>query len=263
LRRYFERAEPLYYKVRRQNAPGLTAYLAALPHGPHAEDALRRLSALRLEKNRGEVAAEVLADASTRIRAQKARRREAARALIGWAIDMLDPELWDGRDLAAAPGAFQVRYELALPAPVCGPSEEAHQLCFKTLELPYRLTGAGRQGPRSVAFAMEALLDRRRRPEVLRLRGYRAFVRAEEAAQNVAVNDPASARRAFVDRLGRALLTAGRICNGSFDAQGRGQLDCEGASLTVAPGQSGSDVGADEDLIEVRRRQAPTEEASP
>jgi len=259
LRRYFDRAEPIFYKVRRQNVAGLEAYLRALPDGPHADVAVQRVTALRIEKNRDEVASDVLGDATARIEARKARRAKAARALVRWTVDILDPELWDGRDLSRAPGEFLVRYQLALPQPVCEPREVGQrERCFKALERPYRVTGQGRRGERSVAFAVEAELDRGR-PVVLRLRGYDAFVRSEEAAQNRVVDDAAAARKRFVQRLTEALLKAGRVCNGGLDASGQGVFTCEGAVLTISAGAEDVD-----DIIEVAA--APSvedEEAEP
>lgn len=252
LRRYFERAEPVFYKVRRQNVAGLEAYLRALPDGPHADDAVNRVTALRIQKNREAVDADVLGDATARIEARKSQRAKASRALIGWVVEMLDPELWDGRDLSRAPAGFLVRYELALPKPVCGPSDDGlRERCFKALERPYRVTGQGRQGERSVAFAVEAELDGGR-PLVLRLRGYDAFVRSEEAAGNQVMEDVAAARKAFVQRLTEALLKAGRVCNGGLDAMGQGVFTCEGAILTISSGGDGAD-----DIIEVAAASAP------
>lgn len=253
LRRYFDRAEPVFYKVRRQNVAGLEAYLRALPDGPHAEDAVNRVTALRIKKNREAVDADVLGDANARIEARKAQRAKAARALIGWAVEMLDADLWDGRDISRAPAGFLVRYELALPKPVCGPSDDGtRERCFKAIERPYRVTGQGRQGERSVAFAVEAELDGGR-PMVLRLRGYNAFVRSEEAANNRVMDEPAAARKAFVQRLTEALLKAGRVCNGGLDTMGQGVFTCEGAILTISSGDDGAD-----DIIEVAAAPSPS-----
>lgn len=49
---FYERAEPLYFEVRKSTIVGLRAYLEALPNGPHAEEARARLSALIRRESR-------------------------------------------------------------------------------------------------------------------------------------------------------------------------------------------------------------------
>lgn len=50
--RFFERAEPLYFEARKGTKAGLSAYLEALPDGPHAMEARERLRVLERRERR-------------------------------------------------------------------------------------------------------------------------------------------------------------------------------------------------------------------
>jgi hypothetical protein len=240
VRTYFEKMEPVYYKVRRRNVAGLETYLKALPDGPHADDALARLMLLTGRERRESADIRAFTATQQRLDARQKQREAAAVLVSDWVVMLLDPKLWEV-PLARGPRAFVVRYELALPQPLCEPRDEGGRRCFKAVERRYDVVTAGNRFDRSVAFEVELELDSAGRPQGVEIRGAGLFVRSEEAHDGEPIDDldAASVRRAqraFAERLGRDLLARDLLCSGTTDPDGRTNLDCEGLRLVLEPG---------------------------
>lgn len=240
VRTYFQKMEPIYFKVRRRNVAGLERYLMALPDGPHAEDALARLMLLTGRSRRESDEIRAFAATQERLDARKARRQAAAGLAADWVAMLLEPRLFQV-PVAEGPSRFVVRYELALPQPLCEPREGGGRRCVKGVESRYDVVAPGRRYDRSVAFALELRLDAAGRPEAAELRGPALFVRSEEARASAPIDDldPAAVReaqRAFAERLTRALIERDILCAGTTDADGRSAMDCEGLRLVLEPG---------------------------
>lgn len=241
VRAYFEKMEPVYFKIRRRNVAGLEAYLAALPDGPHADDALARLMMLTGRERREAADLRAFAATQERLDARKKRREEASGLVIDWVAMLLEPRLWQV-PVAQGPKAFVVRYELGLPQPLCEVRDEGGRRCAKPVEARYDVVTAGRRFDRGVAFDIQLVLDSTGRPVSADLRGAGLFVRSEEARQSAPIDDldPAAVRaaqRAFAERLTREILARDILCSGSTDPDGRTELACEGIRLVLEPGE--------------------------
>src|SRR5262249_55299416 len=98
---WFAIAEAAFYERCRTSEEGLARYLAALPHGPHAEEAETLRRALRMQSQ--EAATERLAareETMERRLAQAAESREALlTAYAEWVARLLDFEDW-GKQVA-------------------------------------------------------------------------------------------------------------------------------------------------------------------
>jgi hypothetical protein len=118
VKRFFDRTEPVFYKARRRNIDGLRAYLKALPHGPHAKEALALLMTFQNEERRREIEGRSVGNSAERNAAEGAGRRAAADVLMWWVQALSQPALWrDSFD--RAPPELLARYRVALPQPIC------------------------------------------------------------------------------------------------------------------------------------------------
>jgi hypothetical protein len=259
VRRYFDKAEPVYYKARRDSRGGLERYLRSLPDGPHAKEAyeslglLRRTAARRRELERERTSATV-----ARIEAEEALRREAAALLFEWVGVLLDERTWRGT-LSDAPDALLVPWNVSLPPPECGPWEEGGYLCRKPVERGYRIVVAGEKVPRAVAFEIELELDAGWRLRRATLRGASLLVRALEASEQRALDDAAERSRAaahFEQEVTKLTFARELLCNGGSDERGRLELACETLSLRMTPGGDGDEIVV-ERSVEPQREPAP------
>lgn len=246
LGRYFARAEPVFYRVRRRSARGLEAYLLALPNGPHAEAALSLLMELRVERRREELDTRKARETGLRLDLERDKRAAAAELLGFWLTQLLEAQVWQ-LPLSQAPGELLVRYIVALPTPSCEPrtDELDGRRCIKTVARRFRVSREGKHLARELAFDLELELDGRGRLVHVTLIGSALFVRTLEAREQRALDDSAEeAKRAaneFVAWLTAALVERDVACNGGSDPDGTINLDCEGLLLTIEPGIGGGD----------------------
>jgi len=259
LQRYFDKAEPVFFKVRRRSLKGLEAYLRALPDGPHASAALEELMTRRNDARREELALRLARVAGLRLDRERKKRKRASELLGWWLTSLLDEALWD-RPLSQAPTEFVVRYRLALPRPVCEPDvdEPDHRRCYKSVARDFRVAADGKRVERRIAFDVELELDESWHLQRASIAGGGLFVATAEARTQRAIDERdeggvASAAADFVGRLSAELAAGEVACNGGTNADGATLLDCEGLRLVVEPGRGGGD-----DILLVERV-SPTE----
>jgi hypothetical protein len=255
LSRYFAKAEPVFYKVKRRSMKGLEAYLRSLPHGPHAEDALEELMNMRMESRRGELLLRQARVAGIRLDFDRKKRHDAATLLTWWIGSLLNEALWDA-PLSRAPKEFVVRYRLSLPRPECEPHDDDpdYRRCFKSVERGFRVAGGGKMVERTLAFDVELELDDRWRLTAATISGSGVFVSTVEAQLEETFDDAGEAARNFAAELGGVLAEKGTACNGGTNETGATILECESLRLTIEPGQGGGD-----DVIFIQRTSSDDE----
>ena len=244
LQRYFDKAEPAFYRVRRRSAKGLEAYLRALPDGPHAEQALARLMDLRTERRREELDTRMARQTGMRLDLERSQRAAAAELLGWWLSQLLDRAVWQA-PWSEAPGELLVRYSLALPVPSCEPDEDDGERCVKLVAGAYRVRAQGKRVDRQVAFDLELAFAASGRLRGVTIMGNSLFVRGLEAQRQEALDEtPQQGREAvslFVAWLSAHLADRDVACSGGSEPDGSTVLDCEGLRLTIEPGQGGGD----------------------
>jgi hypothetical protein len=247
LRGYLEAAEPVYYKVRAQTAAGLEAYLAAMPDGPHAKEALDSLIVKRNEARREELAERATKAMLLKIEAEEKSRKGVATMVEWWVRSLLDPAPWRGT-FSDAPAELLARFRLSAPSPECT-EEEGAQQCKKTIERTFRIRHEAGEKEEKLVMTIEVWLDAEYHLQKVRLSGPLLALRTSEASQGESSGgtpkEVARAWRALIERLNGAIMADNRICNGGEDAAEVLTLTCDdpGVSLTVAPGwQEGSDA---------------------
>lgn len=250
---WFEAAEPIYYAVRSKSPEGLEAYLSALPHGPHAEQAVAELTRARVVERVREAqktSAELTAE---RIDAERAQREAVASMARTWAVLLLEPDTWRAT-LAEAPGELLIRYRLPSPPPECHWEQDvARHRCTRVVEQPYTVIEEGYPVSRQLRLVAELELDGGWRLRVARISGPSLFVRAAEArarrSLGAASAEQAELRDAEVELLERELLDAaarlGLGCVEQLDA-GDWLLRCPERQVSLALGQ-----GDEDDVITV------------
>lgn len=249
LRRFFDTAEPAFYEVRRRSPAGLESYLAALPDGPHAEEALTRLVDARFAAAAPADDTVAAQKTSLRIRRRNQAREEVAGALDWWLVRLLDPALWNA-PFDQGPGDLIVRYRLSLPAPLCGGHLEfvAGQQCVKTFTRAFVVRGDDGNEERELTYEVELELDDRWHLHRVKLVGIGLFVAVEEARQGKSLvllpqEEIAAIARKALDELPMRLSEHDRLCTGGGKGDGRWAFDCEGVRLLVEPGlEGGADV---------------------
>jgi hypothetical protein len=247
LKRYFGKAEPVFYKVRRRSMKGLAAYLRALPDGPHAKEALDELMGLREASRRDELVTRQARQSQLRLDVDRDKRKEAAELLMWWLSTLLDQAMWQA-PLSQAPKDFIIRYRLSLPRPVCEAHEDdpSHRRCFKSVARGFRVAGDGKLVDRNLAFDLELELDDHWTLRRVTLAGSSLFLSRAEAAQERALDGEDEALRlkiaaAFVNDLTQTMLEREVACNGGTNADGNTSLDCGALRITLEPGRRGGD----------------------
>ncbi len=259
LRRYFEQAEPVFFKIRKRSAKGLEAYLRALPDGPHAKEAVELLLTLRDEKRRDSIDARQALATGRRLDSERDKRESAARLLTWWTHAFLEPGVWS-RPLSEAPKALVTRLFLGLPQPRCEmvPGRPGRHTCVKAVEQSFVVPGKGKMENRTIAFLLAVELDERWRVSGVTLTGSGILLATEEARSARASSDgEAQIRRAtaaFVSRVTALVFEQGQTCNGGTDNAGRTELACEGLLWVLEPGRGGGD-----DVLWIRRLGDPDE----
>ncbi|MEM9693463.1 MAG: hypothetical protein AAGA56_13020 [Myxococcota bacterium] len=115
IRRYFDRREPVYFKWKGDSVAGLEEYLRALPDGPHAEEAVLRLVALR-DRGLSTRPEAVLASIEAEKRARAADKRRAAELFRWWVAQLIDAAIYT-RPFDRVEAELVARYELSAPRP--------------------------------------------------------------------------------------------------------------------------------------------------
>lgn len=249
VRRFFDKAEPAFYDVRRRSPTGLESYLAALPDGPHAEEALQRLVDARFAAASPDLDTVAAQKTSLRIRRRNEARDEAAEELDWWLVHLLDPALWQA-PFDEGPGDLVVRYRLSLPAPLCGGhlAFPAGQQCVKTFTRNFVVRGDDGNEERELTYEVEIELDDRWHLHRVKMVGIGLFVAVEEARQGKSLvllpaEEIAAISRAALDGLPMRLSEQDRLCTGGGKGDGRWLFDCEGVQLLAEPGlEGGADV---------------------
>lgn len=207
IRRYVRKAEPVFFEVRRRSDSGLEAYLQALPHGPHADEALAELMRRRRAARRDRAADARAAAAGERLDAERARRELIADLPLRWTRMLLDGRLWSG-PLAEAPAELLVAFRLELPKPDCRWDDGAGLYrCTKLLDREFPVFDGGELSSHALTMWIELELDERWWVRSARLFGPELFLRLEEARSRRALppQDHAARRQARED-LGRRAM---------------------------------------------------------
>jgi hypothetical protein len=247
--RWFDRAEPVFYEVKRGSAAGLEAYLAALPRGPHADEALARLGDLRDARRRSEVEGAALSEKTgQRLDLEREQRAAAADLLLSWVLAFADEKVWN-TPFARVPGDLLSRWEVSLPAPVCDvhPETAGWHRCAKAPSQAYRVAGmkGGVRVDRDAALLVSIDLDPAWTFRTVVMSGPAVLVRTHEARGGKELDDDAAgldAARAFATRLTEALFARELACNGGTDEAGKTELVCNQLRIVVLPGRGGDDV---------------------
>lgn len=260
VRAYFEAAEPVFFGAKRGSVAGLSAYLRALPRGPHSAQALAELRqgrAVKAEQQefRGAVA---MGARLTRLTAERTRVRTE---LDAWLRRFLDRASWE-RPLVDAPGDLIVAWSLALPRPVCAAPEggQAARRCAKIIELPYTVTVESEPEERQATIEVAVDQDAEGRLVEARIGGPDLFLRLEETflARGISPDDSAgraSATSRAVDLARNAFearVSEDPGCRRKPKAPAVLALECGGFELSVRPAR-----GDDEDDVIVIARPAP------
>jgi hypothetical protein len=261
VRAFFDPAEDAFYAVNSASRPGLRAYLAILPRGPHHEQATRRIAALdtaersqRAELDRS--VATVEARVSGRAAAERLRVREE---LEHWLARLLDRRTYEA-PLAAASAELVVPFALSLPSPRCALLEPAGddprapaRRCTKLLELPYQVEVEAGTEPRQATLEITLTQDARGVPLVATVGGPDLFLRLEETFRVKPVTPGDTAQRAAA--LTRAVGTVKEVFGAAASADPACHrrpappavldLGCQGVRVQVIPAA----VAGDDDRI--------------
>jgi len=203
-REYFNVAEALYFDDLRKKRDGLYTYLAALPRGPHAEEARLLLSRLnnRAQGPSGFDGGIMAMDAQI---ASVSGRRAAARETILNALRLwLDPEAF-ARPLSQAKEKLVVPWSLSLPKARCSRDEtnllDPFRSCVKLYEEAYQATNGQALEEREAVMEVTVQQDLMGRPRKVILGGPDLFVRLEEmfGGRTIGTSD-SSGRAAGVSR---------------------------------------------------------------
>jgi hypothetical protein len=196
VQRWFDRAEPVYYKVRQGSAAGLEAYLRTLPRGPHADAALAKLGSLRDAKRRDELDARVSEKVGQRLDIEREQRAQAAELLASWVAAFADEAVWRV-PFSQAPGELLARWEIALPAPICDvhPEQAGWRRCAKAPSQAYRVAGkkGGRRIDREASMLVSIDLDEAWMLRTVTIAGPALLVRSLEAAGGKELDDEPAA----------------------------------------------------------------------
>jgi hypothetical protein len=252
VRAYFERAEPVFFAVKKGSIAGLELYLRLLPKGPHGADALAEIKRLRQARTEAEelTGATKLGARLSILAAGRARVRTEVEA---WIRRFLDRAAWE-RPLVEAPDELIVAWRLALPEPVCGPPDEGDppsiaRRCSKLMELPYTVVGEG--GPEELQATIEIALteDAAGRPLSVSIGGPDLFLRIEETVlARAASRDDKSARLRGASRVVemarrqfQARVSEDPACKKPAASPALLRLACQGFSVSVRMGLEGED----------------------
>jgi len=255
VRAFFDPAEEAFYGAKKDSEAGLRAYLAALPKGPHREQAGRRIGELetaarsaRAELQRS--SAEVEARVSGRAATQRARVRGEIQT---WVRRFVDPAAY-AAPLSAARADLIVPFALSLPSPRCAlldvPEGAVARRCAKLLDLPYSVEGERGAEPREATIEITLDQDARGVPLGVVIGGPDLFLRLEETHRVKPVAPGDAAQRAAAITRAVELVKATFVARVSDEPACRRRpsppavldLACGGVRVTVsAAGATGED----------------------
>lgn len=204
-RRFYEVAEPLYFDELRKTPDGLYTYLAALPRGPHADEAKQVLHR-HVEKQRGPTGFDSRIMAMDTAIAELAARRAATRERFLEALHLwLDLDAYT-RPIAQAKASLVIPWSLSLPRPRCSPPDAATndvtRICVKLLEETYEATNGSTTDEHQLTLEITVAQDASGRPRRVVLGGPDLFVRLEETFGGRAIApDDSRGRAAGVSRV--------------------------------------------------------------
>ena len=254
VRAYFDHAEEVYYASKQSNRAGLEAYLAALPRGPHQEEAARRVRAMDVaEHSRRAELDKTVAAVEARVSGPGASARARVRSeLDAWLVRFLDPEAFRA-PLTAARASLVIPFSLSLPAPRCSlldpPEGPVARRCAKLVELSYEVEGPQGTEPREATLEITLLEGASRAPIEVDLAGPELFVRLEEtyrvkaiAPDDAAQHAAASARAVmFVRHVFRDAVSSAASCEQPVKAPLALRLACGGVLVDVIPAPAPGD----------------------
>ena len=253
VRAWFIRAEEAYYASKKGSRTGLAAYVEALPGGPHAGEATRRveeLDSISKSSQLDRLAAEVEARVSGPGAAARTRFR---RELDAWLARFLDPQVF-GAPLSTAKASLVIPWSLSLPAQRCTlldpPTPPTARRCAKLLEIPYEIMGPEGREPREATLEITVLEDAFGAPLEVTLGGPDLFLRLEETyrIRPTGAEDRAAAgvrAAAFVRRAFSQDVSAAAACVHPAQAPAALRLACEGVQVEVFP----TEVPGEDDTI--------------
>lgn len=248
VRDFFGTAEPLYFEENRHDAAGLHVYLAALPRGPHADEARQRLR-FAASRSSGPTGFDLRAMQTDARVAELAKKRAEARNEITGLLDrFLDPEVF-ARPLSEAKPELLVPWSLTLPWPRCSLNDEAKEgpsfRCTKLLELPYDVVqGEGSTEERQATVEVVVVEDARGRPTSVTIGGPDLFLRTDEtfsgrAASREDTRDKARAMTRVVELVWKqfaARISDDPACRKTTRGPALLVLACHDMRVVVLPG---------------------------
>jgi len=256
-RAFYAVAEPLYFDELRKAPDGLYTYLAALPQGPHADEA-RQLLYRRTEKPRGPTGFDGGVMAVDAQIGEIAARRTAAREDILNALRIwLDPDSFM-QPIAAAKARLVVPWSLSLPKARCTHVDDAKntapRLCVKLLEETYEATNGETLEERQATLEIAVAQDVTGRPRKVILGGPDFFVRLEETfgGRTIAPDDSrgraAGVSRAtdIVRREFGATVSDDPACRKRPKEPAVMELQCKGLHVIV---EAALDVASDDRIV--------------
>lgn len=198
-RRFFTRAEEVYFASKRGSVAGLVAYLDTLPRGPHAALARRELDAKRAARK--DLLGERARGTEQRLATSAAARAGAREELSRWVARFAEPSVFEGR-LGEAPAELVVAWSLSLPAPRCSSPGVTPRACTKLLTRPFSMPGAptdtgSGEGDRELVVEVQVVEDPEGVVCAVTLAGPAMFSRWEEAS-SLAPAEEGEARRQAV-----------------------------------------------------------------
>lgn len=260
VRRYYKRAEPVFFHTRQTTEKGMRSYLALLPKGPHATEIRSRLRVLEEQRGRDTL---VEAATLTRERLERAAksRSEAQAGLSRWLGILLDRAVF-AAPLSDGPKDLVIAYSLELPEPSCAPAEgagapeRAVRLCAKDATYPFIIPGPQRLEDRELSFLVEIALDDAGKPLRAAIAGEELFSRLDETfakteRRSASVRDRIEAVSRGVDFVSTAFerrVSPDATCSKPVTAPEVLRLECAG--LRVVARAAADEGGTDEIVIE-------------
>jgi len=260
VRRYFDRAEPVFFATRQKTEAGLRTYIRVLPKGPHAAEVASRLRAI--DDRRGhDPLLEAAAATRERLAAAAKSRADAQAGLQVWLERLMDREAYRST-LASGPRDLVVAFSLALPEPSCSAAEGpdgppgAARLCAKDATFPFAIPTGKRLEDRELSFLVELALDEGGVPlrgsitgEELFARLDETFAKAERRAESVRDRIEAVGRGVdFVTQAFEKRVSHDPSCAKPVTAPEVLRLECAG--VRVVAKAATDEGGADEIVIE-------------
>lgn len=157
VRRWFRRAERKYYEAAFDSAPRLRAYLRAMPDGPHAAAATRRLVELETAAGFDERRTARELRAARRVQSNLAlaaeERRRFVRDIVGW-LERLAAIQSYGEPTSALDGDFLLHFRLKDAAAECDDSA-----CRKQNLARYQIPSGGTLVEREATYEVKLVLE--------------------------------------------------------------------------------------------------------